>query len=198
MRRALVATAFAFIAGPALAHPPPLGIPGFLGGLLHPAFVPAHLMAIAAFGILCGQHRVAWGIADLAAFAAGLAAGLGAIAVAYAPQWAGLALLVLALTSGVLAALAKPLPPFLGLALAAMTGMAVGLDSPPDTIKVDEANRMLAGTALGAVILFAVTRELSARLVQALARPWTRVGVRVLGSWIAASAALVLAMQLSR
>lgn len=40
MRRALLAAAFALMAGPAFAHPPPLGISGFLGGLLHPLFVP--------------------------------------------------------------------------------------------------------------------------------------------------------------
>ena len=39
----LFAAAFTIIAEPALAHPPPLGIPGFFGGLLHPLYVTAHV-----------------------------------------------------------------------------------------------------------------------------------------------------------
>ena len=47
---------FALTAQPAMAHPPPLGIGGFAGGLLHPLFVPAHLLAVLALGMLIGQQ----------------------------------------------------------------------------------------------------------------------------------------------
>ena len=47
-------------APPALAHPAPFGVPGFFGGLLHPAFVPAHLMAALGLGILVGQQAPHW------------------------------------------------------------------------------------------------------------------------------------------
>ena len=39
--RALAAAALTLIAEPALAHPPPLGIPGFFGGVLHLLLVVA-------------------------------------------------------------------------------------------------------------------------------------------------------------
>jgi hydrogenase/urease accessory protein HupE len=194
MRRTLAAAAFVLIADPALAHPPPLGIPGFTGGLLHPLFVPAHLMAIAALGMLIGWHYERWGRAAQAAYLAGAVAGLGAIAMAYSPARAGDAVVALAAVSGLLVALARPLPRALALSLAGATGLAVGLDSPPDTVSLDEANRMLAGTALGAAVALAVIAGIVARFPNYL----QRIGLRVLGSWIAASAILMLAASLVR
>jgi urease accessory protein len=78
--------------------------------------------------------------------------------------------------------------------LAAIAGSIVGLDSPPDTVSVQEANRMLLGTALGAIVLLLAASEMAA----CMTRPWGRIGIRILGSWIAASAALVLVVQAAR
>jgi hydrogenase/urease accessory protein HupE len=195
MQRALSAAAALLLsAEPAWAHPPPLGISGFTGGLLHPLFVPAHLMAIVGLGLLIGQQRSAWGLSATAMFVAGVLAGLGAIALAYAPQWTGTALPALALVVGALVALAQPLPRAVGVLLAAIAGSIVGLDSPPDTVSVQEANRMLLGTALGAIVLLLAASEMAA----CMTRPWGRIGIRILGSWIAASAALVLVVQAAR
>ena len=55
----LAAMAFVLSAQPAFAHPAPLGIGGFPGGLIHPLFVPAHAMAVVALGLLIGQ-QAAW------------------------------------------------------------------------------------------------------------------------------------------
>jgi hypothetical protein len=43
-----------------------------------------------------------------------------------------------------------------------------------------------------------VTLALVAFLASHAARPWQQIGVRVIGSWIAASAILVLALRLAR
>jgi urease accessory protein len=75
-----------------------------------------------------------------------------------------------------------------------VTGLAIALDSPPDTISVSEANLMLAGTACGASLLLIAIAETATRMT----RPWQRIGLRVLASWIAASATLVLALRLLR
>jgi hydrogenase/urease accessory protein HupE len=188
--RLLAAAALVLIAPPALAHPPPFGAPGFFGGVMHPAFVPAHLMAALAVGILIGQQAPRWGRAAPAAFILALMAGLAALRLGVAPPWTGEAVLLMALAAGVLAALARSLPLVAGCVLAAAAGAAVGLDSPPDVPSVREADLMLIGTALGGTLLLVMIVEIATRLTS----PWQRTAERVLGSWIAASAILVLAL----
>ena len=187
------AAILAMMAGPALAHPPPLGIPGFFGGVLHPLFVPAHLMAILALGLLIGQQAGRWGWVVPAEFVAALIAGLVALTFGIAPRDADMVILSLAGLSGLLTALGRSLPQLVGYVLAALTGFAVALDSPPDVISVREANLMLIGTGLGGTVLLIAVTEASARLV----RYWQRIAMRILGSWIAASATLVLALRLA-
>lgn len=191
--RVPVALAFMLIAGPALAHPPPLGIPGFPGGLLHPLLVPAHLLAILALGLLAGQQAPGWGRAVPGAFIIALLLGLGVLTLGVVPRGVEFVLLVLAVASGVLAALARPLPELWGGALAVLTGLAVALDSPPEVISVREANLMLIGTGFGGTILLVLTVEAASRLT----RTWARIAARILASWMAACAILVLALRLA-
>ena len=190
--RALVALALMLVAEPALAHPPPLGIPGFFGGLLHPLFAPAHLLALLGLGLLTGQQAPAWGRAVPGAFIIVLLAGLGVLTLGVVPRGIDLAVLLLAAATGVLAALARPLPEWAGGVLAALTGLAVALDSPPEVISVREANLMLIGTGFGGTILLVLAVEGASRLT----RGWARIAARILGSWIAACAILVLALRL--
>jgi urease accessory protein len=180
-------------AGPALAHPAPLGLTGFSGGLLHPLFVPAHVLAITGLGILIGQQR-RWGRAAPAGFVAALAVGLAAIALAFVPRYAAEAVLACAVITGALAAWARPLPEPAGCALTAAAGLTIAFDSPPVVISVGEANLMLFGTGLAAAMLLIVVTFCASRL----RRGWQRIGARILGSWIAASAILVLALQFAR
>jgi len=163
-------------------------VTGFSGGVLHPMLVPAHAMAIVALALLIAPQRH-W-IREAMAFAVGLMAGLGAIALAYVPTSAENALLVLAAALGLLVAWARPLPWMAVALLGAATGCAIGLDSPPESISVAEANRTLLGTVLSAVALLVVL----AWLATLLRRDWQRIGIRVVGSWIAASAIIVLAL----
>jgi urease accessory protein len=120
--------------------------------------------------------------------------GLGAIALAYVPTLAGEALLASAAINGAAVALARPLPQVLGATLAAATGLALALDSPPDAISLVEANLALLGTAAGVAVLLSAAVAISARL----GRDWQRIGVRILGAWIAASTILVLTLRLAR
>ena len=191
--RALLALAFVAAAGPALAHPPPLGIGGVPGGVLHPFFVPAHALAIVGLGLLVGQQET-WGRAAPFAAIAALIVGLAAMTLGYVPMLMSEALLVLALVTGGLVALARPLPKSVGCGLGAAIGFAVALNSPPEVVSVREANLMLIGTGFGATILLILAVEGASRLK----RPWLRIGARILGSWIAASAILVLASRFVR
>ena len=190
--RLLIGLALALIAEPAFAHPPPLGFPGFFGGLLHPLFVPAHLLALLGLGLLIGQQAPNWGRAAPGAAIIALLAGLGVLTLGVVPRGVNLAVLALAMACGVLVALARPLPEWAGGVLAVVTGVAIGLDSPPEVISLREANLMLIGTGFGGTILLVVVVEAASRF----SRVWQRIGSRIIGSWIAASAILVLVLVL--
>jgi urease accessory protein len=161
--------------------------------LIHPLFVPAHAMALLGLGLLIGQ-QAGWSRAVVLAAIAALAAGLGVMTMGVVPALMGETLLGLAAVAGLLAALARPLPEAAGGVLAAAIGFAIALDSPPEVISVRDANFMLIGTGFGATLLLILAVEGASRLTGA----WPRIAARILGSWIAASAILVLALRLTR
>ncbi|HWP27721.1 MAG TPA: HupE/UreJ family protein [Xanthobacteraceae bacterium] len=196
--RSLLALAFMVVADSALAHPALPGTRGFWGGLLHPFLVPAHVLAIAAAGLLMAQVVKAapdagrW--SGPAAFAAGLMAGTVVIARAFVPAHANEVLLGLASVSGIWIAAGRPPLRLTYLLIAGLTGLAVALDSPPDAILLREAILMQIGTFCGALAFFTALQETAARL----RRGWQVVGLRIVGSWTAASAILVLALRLAK
>jgi len=193
MKAALALLLFVVMTEPALAHPPPLGVRGFWGGVLHPVFVTDHVVGILALGLLIGgQER--WGVLPLAAYAVALAAGLVAMTTGMVPRFANEAVLGTAVVAGLLVALARPLPQAFGAVLAIALGLAVALDSPPEVLSVSEANLMLIGTGIGAAA-FLIVVALAARQAQAR---WAQIGLRILGSWIAAAAILALALRFAR
>lgn len=189
----LAVTAFMLSAQPAFTHPAPLGIGGFPGGLVHPLFVPAHAMAVLALGLLIGQQAMWTRLAALS-FMLGLAAGLGVMTLGIVPTRMNELVLGGALIAGLLATLARPVPETLGCVLAVLLGFCIGLDSPPEAISLAEANLMLIGTGLGAAALLILTIAIASRLKAG----WARIGARILGSWIAASAILVLVLRFAR
>jgi hydrogenase/urease accessory protein HupE len=162
-----------------------------LAGLLHPLTLPAHVLALVALALLIGAQR-AW--LSLAAFALGLAGGLAAIALGTGETPALDILLAATALAGGLVALAQPLPAAGTAGIAAIAGATLGLDSPPEAISIAAATAMLIGTGIGAclaLILIAIFANL-------LAREWQRIGLRIIGSWMAASAILVLALRFAR
>jgi urease accessory protein len=165
---------------------------GLIGGLLHPLAVSAHVLLLLAMGLLIGQQRGA--LVPLAAFIVGLVAGLAALAFAVATTAAANVLLAAAAATGLLVALAHPWPAFVSGPIAAIAGVALGLDSPPTAIAITAAIAMLIGTGIGAGLAVAIV----AAVTRYLTRAWQQIGVRILGSWIAASAILVLALRFVR
>jgi urease accessory protein len=169
------------------------GLGGFYGGLLHPLLTPTHALALLGLGLLIGQPLAQKRWLPLTLFASALAAGLIALALAVGETPAGTVLLACTAISGALVAAAFPLPFVLLATLAAAMGAAIGLDSPPEVVSLQEAVAMLIGTGLGATIALGVVAEGAARM----ARDWQRIGVRVLGSWTAASALLAIAVRVA-
>jgi urease accessory protein len=193
MRVLALAVALAFASTPVFAHPPPLGVTGFPGGLLHPLFVPAHAMAIAALGLLIARQS-AWTWVVAASFALGLAGGLWTMTLGIVPAWMNELVLGGTLIAALLVAADRPVPEWIGCVVAVLIGFFIALDSPPETISLMEANLMLLGTGIGAAVALTAVTQTAVRL---RAR-WARIGARILASWIAASAILVLVLRLAR
>jgi urease accessory protein len=189
--RWLFAFVFVVVGEPASAHSV-FGITGFSGGLLHPLLVPAHLTAIVALALLIGRQGLAYGVPIV--FAVAIWAGLGTIALGTVPALAEETVLAAAGAMGLLVALGWPVLWVVEAGLAAVAGYALGLDSPPEAISLREANLTLLGTALSAILLLVLLAYLASKL----RRDWQRIGARILCSWIAASAILVLALRLFR
>jgi len=164
-----------------------------LGGLLTPLLAPSHMMALIALGLLIGGHRAT--VVPNAAFAAGLAAGLTGIALGVGETPATDVLLVATAATAGLVALARALPIVLTAALAALVGVSFGLDSPPEAISLAAGVVLLISTGIEAVAaLFLVV--LVARYLNR--RWWQQLAIRIVGSWIAASAILGLALRFAR
>lgn len=187
--RAALAVALCLAAPAAFAHGSAQGLGDFLSGVLHPLMDPAHAVALAALALWIGRLGLAGSHPAVPGFSLGLVAGLvvtGWVAVPDTP----VPLLAVAALTGLAVMVARPLPPFVGAGLALLIGAGIGLGSAPDGLAGPARWVMLAGTAVGAhVWLFN-----AAGLVQAMRRPWLQVLARVFGSWVTASALLVLAL----
>jgi urease accessory protein len=178
---------------PASAHTI-AGLAGFYGGLLHPVLTPTHGLALLGLGLLIGQQPAERRRLPQLLFTLALAGGLLALALAVNETPAGAVLLLGVALSGALVAAAFRLPLLVLGPLALALGAAIGLDSPPEVISFQEGVVMLIGTGLGATIGLGLVVEAAARM----ARDWQLIGVRVLGSWTAASALLAIAVRFAR
>lgn len=179
---------------PALAHAPIEGVGGIWGGVLHPVLVPAHALALVGLGLFAAQQAPQVRRWLIAVFSAALVVGLGLIVAAFATAIAAAVVLASAAVAGALAASGRPLPLAVGAPLMAAAGVAIAFDSVPDEISMARTVAILAASAGTAAVVLAVI----AAAAGALRRPWQRLGLRILGSWTAATAGLVLALHLAR
>jgi urease accessory protein len=164
-----------------------------LQGALQPASKPVHALTLVALGLLLGQRADnSW--QPLAIFAGALAGGLTAIALGIGPTPAAIALLASAALIGVFIAAQWTLPELARWVLAAVTGTAIGLDSPPTAVSIAAANATLVGCGLGSCLV--LSAAVAARLL--IRHDWQRIALRIAGSWIAASAMLALALSAVR
>ncbi len=164
----------------------------FLDGFLQPLIVPAHALALLAIALFIGQQprRALPG----AGFALALAVGLAAISRGVTQTSGDDTVLIAAALGGILVAFALAIPTVFSTLLAAIVGVALGLSSPPQEITLTGATLALIGTGIGACGALALVVAATSRAT----RDWQRIGVRILGSWIAASALLVLALRYAR
>jgi hypothetical protein len=107
---------------------------------------------------------------------------------------AALMLLVLAACAGIVVLLAVKPPASVSGVLSCLTGAAIALNSPPQALTVPAAVASQFGSGISALATLALT----AFIAMKAERDWQRIGIRIAGSWIAASAILVLALRLAR
>jgi len=195
MKSAAFAAAFLVLSmGAAQAHNVIPGVAGFSGGIAHPLLVLSHALSLLALGLLAGMQPPLQRAALIAVCLAAMAVSFAMITFAYSSERAELLVLVLAVLTGLALASGLKVSFAIAAALAACLGSAILVDSVPAVPSVRETLLTLSGTALAAIVMIAVVAFLSATLPAF----WQRIGIRVAGSWIAASAILVLALRLAK
>lgn len=151
---------------------------------------PTNLLALVSLGLLGGRQGAR--LTPVILFAFGLLAGSLGVAAALRDPPAGTALLHIAAIAAILVVIAWT--PSISGALAFAGGAALALNAPPQAITLWGAMMSQLGAAIAALIAF-----VAVALVAASAqRPWQHVALRVVASWIAASAILAIALRLAR
>ena len=102
-------------------------------------------------------------------------------------------LIGLALCAAIPVALEKPLSPWACRTLSAAAAFAIGFDSAPEPSSAGGLLKTLLGTWV--MVIFLVF-DIAYYTSLAMRGSWSRVGVRVLGSWIIAISLMVLALSL--
>jgi urease accessory protein len=165
-------------------------VTGLASGLMQ-ALLPVHVMAMISTALLAAGVSLWPSVRLVGIFAVGLAAGLAALALGVGETSARDVLLGVALLGGLAAAAALTVPELAVGSTAFVVGAALGLDSPPDAILLRDAILGLVGTWCGGMTLLVVAFAVATLL----ARLWNGVALRVAGSWLAATAILVLALR---
>jgi len=176
-----------------LAHGPIEGIGNFYNGILHPVFVPAHLLLISALGLLIGQRGIDSNLSALATFASGTFIGLTLAWFSFSLEMQ-VYLLSAALILGLLVSLDLDLRPAWVALIAFFIGIVIGTDSSQESLSGRDKFVALFGTGVGLYLLQLYPMGLADTFNK---KPWQKIGIRVVGSWIAAIAFLVLALAVS-
>jgi urease accessory protein len=173
------------------AHSPIEGLGAFYGYLLHPVTVLSHVLLLTAVALMLGQQGrgnarpsvIALGVA----FAGGLAAATAGASNSFHVSESMLLLGALIVGSTVI--VDRHMPAAVVMAVAAATGLAIGLDSATATTDIRDSALGIAGVTTGVLYLTIVI----AGFTISFEKYWQRIAVRVAGSWIFAVSILVLA-----
>ncbi|MBF0471628.1 MAG: hypothetical protein HQL48_09675 [Gammaproteobacteria bacterium] len=165
----------------------------FLLGFWHFLQAPAHIVVLFGLGVLIGQQGRYGLRVGLLSFVMTVIGGLMMTQMVIIGWKHDIVLLILALIIGALLALRLNLPSWSLILIAAVAGILIGIDSAPSLIpgmKSTLTYAALAGTALGTslTVLLLALPSLLLRL------PMNGIILRVLGSWVTASALMVLVL----
>jgi hydrogenase/urease accessory protein HupE len=176
---------------PALAHVSAGGIVDSYSGLLHPFTEPLHIITLLGLGFLLTQQDKSTPPVGWLAFCIASLSGLIAYSLGLTPSVSPV-LFPLAILIGMLVAIRPALPRRFCILLSIIAGFTLGLDSIGET----------SGPGKLVITIFSTTTGLGIALLMVIGwgdyftRDWQKIGIRVVGSWIAASALLVFALGL--
>jgi len=165
----------------------------FYAGMLHPIIHVEQALALLAAGLWCGQTVGNRGLRAATVFTAMLGAGalcaLRGLRFDAAPFAVAASLIVL----GLLVALRRSLPDFLALPLAGLFGALHGF-----ALASGMATQLTAqlGYVSGLLLATALALFYPAWFVRRFEVFWIQVGVRIAGSWIAATGLILLALRM--
>ncbi len=181
---------------PALASAHPIkGVGDFYAGVLHPLTSLDFILPLIALALFAGQQRREAAIAALAAFPIALMVSAATIALLYvssnwlprAAEWLGPAVMSI---TGICVALSWRAPTMAAAALFTVYGFILGSTQGLEISSTMSAPKFILG--VGCAGLIVTTYGIG--LVRRLQRPWTRIAVRVVGSWVAATGLMVMAL----
>ena len=171
----------------AAAHLPAIGLGPVYDGVFHLFISPEDLIPVIALALLCGQRGAPFGRRALWLLPlAWLAGGMLGMFVG-SSGGSALSFVSFLVVGGLVAANARISLPALTL-LATVLACFHGYLNGAGINRFDDGTYALLGLALAVFVVVA----LFASLVVPLRQQWTRVAVRVAGSWIAASGLLML------
>jgi hydrogenase/urease accessory protein HupE len=188
IRRVMAAAAAILAPNVSHAHLVNTGLGPFYDGVTHFLLTPEDLLPALALALLAGLRGARAGRLALAALpGAWLVGGLLGLAFPIAGLPPALTTASFVALGGLVAADARLSPAWLA-TIAILVGL---LHGGYNGAAMAQASLGALGLAGIAAALF-VTAALAAALVVALRAPWTRIAVRVAGSWIAATGLLMI------
>jgi len=177
----------------AAAHTPIQGISNIFNGMLHPILTPSHLLLLIAAGLFFGQLGFEEAQPALLASIASVVLGLIFSAISPGPQ-VEVFILVWATITGLLVAAALKIPLYWYFIVGAVAGFSLGFDSAQETLSGKERVIALFGTGVSIYFLSLYPIGIADFCNK---KHWLRTGIRIFGSWIAASSLLVLTIEIS-
>ena len=177
---------------PAIADAHPIkGVGDFYAGMLHPLTALDFLLPWIALALFAGQQGKKGALLVLSIFPVAILLG-AVLALAFRqPAWLSTANLAIIPLLGLSVALAFSYPASLIVVFSAAVGLLQGLANGAEITSAISPWRFIPGLAAVSILVVAY----GIGIVRSLEKPWTRVAVRVAGSWIAAIGIVICAFK---
>jgi urease accessory protein len=180
------------LVAPAAAAHPIKGVGDFYAGVLHPLTVLEFLLPWIALALFAGQQGRKAALLTLGIFPLALVSGGVLALIVPLPTWVEAVNLAIIPILGVAVASALSCPSVVTVLLVTVIGLLHGLANGAEITGTISPWRFIPGLAAVAVLVIAY----GVGIVRSLKKPWTRIAVRVVGSWIAAAGIMVCALKL--
>jgi urease accessory protein len=180
------------LVAPAAAAHPIKGVGDFYAGVLHPLTVLEFLLPWIALALFAGQQGRKAALLTLGIFPLALVSGGVLALIVPLPTWVEAVNLAIIPILGLAVASALSCPSVVTVLLVTVIGLLHGLANGAEITGTISPWRFIPGLAAVAVLVIAY----GVGIVRSLKKPWTRIAVRVVGSWIAAAGIMVCALKL--